>query len=232
MCHFGCAPGAVLPTVCVSHSWQWRIIKVDLTWNVGRSHPLPFLHPLVSERRTWQGVPSAGISSGSGVLSPPPQMHLGPAVVSSSPLFGASVQHQMTALIRLTQGLNKTTGVQRAGARWTWTYKHSDLTSCNHYMLFLCLFYSTYAWPDHEPVFNPNEVWKMSLTVINLLGLNSLSISACIDRIVISIRWLFFIIWMFIYPLVWIYFWSIYYQNYFFKFHKCLQCSFEMDLYH
>lgn len=139
MCHFGCAWEAILPTVCVSHSWQWRIIKVDLTWNVGRSHPLPFLHPLVSERRTWQGVPSASISSGSRALSPPPQMHLGPAVVSSSSLFSASVQHQMTALISLTQGLNKTTTVQKASARWTQADKHTRSPSCNHYMPFLCL---------------------------------------------------------------------------------------------
>ncbi|KAK1891887.1 hypothetical protein KUDE01_010711, partial [Dissostichus eleginoides] len=39
-------------------------------------------------------------------------MHLGPAVVSSSPLFGASVQRQMTALISLTQSPNKTRGVE------------------------------------------------------------------------------------------------------------------------
>lgn len=143
MCHFGWAREAVSPTVCVSHSWQWRIIKVDLTWNVGRSHPLPFLHPLVSERGTWQGVPSASISSGSTALSPPPQMHLGPAVVSSSPLFGASVQRQMTALISLTQSLNKTTGVQKGSTRRIQTHKHSRSPSCNHYIpLPVCLPYS------------------------------------------------------------------------------------------
>ncbi|MED6289669.1 hypothetical protein AMECASPLE_007024 [Ameca splendens] len=47
-------------------------------------------------------------------------MHLGPAAVSSSSLFSASVQHQMTALISLTQDLNKTTGLQRATARMDW----------------------------------------------------------------------------------------------------------------
>ncbi|MED6251468.1 hypothetical protein ATANTOWER_031182 [Ataeniobius toweri] len=52
--------------------------------------------------------------------SPPPQIHLGPAAVSSSSLFSASVQHQMTALISLTQDLNKTTGLQRATARTDW----------------------------------------------------------------------------------------------------------------
>lgn len=125
MCHFGWARGAISPTVCVSHSWQWQIIKVDLTCNVGRSHPLPFLHPLVSERGTWQGVPSASISSGTTALSPPPQTHLGPAVVSSSPLFGASVQRQMTALISLTQTPNKTTGVQKGSTRRIQTHKHT-----------------------------------------------------------------------------------------------------------
>lgn len=33
--------------------------------------------------------------------SPPPRMHLGPTVVSSSSLFAASVQRQMTAVISL-----------------------------------------------------------------------------------------------------------------------------------
>lgn len=200
MCHFGCAPEAVLPAVCVSHSWQWRIIKVDLTWNVGRSHPLPFLHPLVSERRTWQGVPSASISSGSSVRSPPPQMHLGPAVVSSSSLFSASVQHHMTALIRLTQGLNKTTGAQSASTRWTWTHKHTGSTSCDHYMLFLHLFHCTSVCPEQESDSNPDEVREMSL------GLNGPSISAAKFNMVqtemsCSGQQQFSLIWMFIHSI-------------------------------
>lgn len=54
-----------------------------------------------------------------------------PPLLCSAPL--------MTALISLTQGLNKTSGKQRAGARWTRTHKHSRSPGCNHYMLFLCL---------------------------------------------------------------------------------------------
>lgn len=60
-----------LTCTTVSHSWRRQIIKVDLTWNVGHSHPLLFLHPLVSERATWQGAPSASISSPSSPADAP-----------------------------------------------------------------------------------------------------------------------------------------------------------------
>lgn len=48
----GARRGATSPAVCVSHSRQRQIIKVDLTGSVGRTRPALFLHPLVSERAT------------------------------------------------------------------------------------------------------------------------------------------------------------------------------------
>lgn len=69
-------------------------------------------------------MPSAIASAQAAQLSPPPQMHLGPAVVSSSSLFSASVQRQMTALISLTQSLNNTTGESRKAAQDK--YRHTN----------------------------------------------------------------------------------------------------------
>jgi len=145
-------------------------------------------------------------------------MHLGPAVVSSSSLFSASVQHQMTALISLTQGLNKTTGVQRSGTRWTLTRKHKGSPSSNHYMLFLCLLYSLTL----------NLTISLSLTLMRSGKCLSLLVICLALTIIASLLWKVHPVWSWLYECPLIFF--IFVQLWFVSHHAsggiwCSYCS-------